>query len=55
MKAPADETAIDINSIINFYKKLTSSPIEIRNSIKNLSWDHQMKKVIDIVFESYKD
>ena len=55
MKAPADETAIDINSIINFYKKLTSSPIEIRNSIKNLSWDNQMKKVIDSVFESYKD
>lgn len=55
MKAPADETAIDISSIISFYRKLTLSPTEIRNSIKDLSWDNQMKKVVDDIFEDYKD
>lgn len=55
MKAPADETPIDIKRIITFYKDLTLSPTEIRNSIKHLSWDNQMKKVVDNVFENYKD
>lgn len=55
MKAPADDTAIDIKRIITFYKNLTLSPTEIRNSIKDLSWDNQMKKVVDDIFEDYKD
>lgn len=55
MKAPADETAIDISSIISFYRKLRLSPTEIRASINHLSWDNQMKKVVKSVFEDYKD
>jgi hypothetical protein len=55
MKAPADETAIDISSIISFYRKLTLSPTEIRASINNLSWNNQMKKVVESIFEDYKD
>ena len=52
LKAPADETPIDINNIISFYKQLSMTPIEIRESIKDLSWRNQMEKVIKSVFES---
>ncbi|WP_455664243.1 glycosyltransferase family 1 protein [Phocaeicola sp.] len=46
MKAPADESAIDINRILQFYKRLNSTPKQIRDSIKHLSWKNQMEKVI---------
>ena len=49
LKVPADETPIDINSIINFYRNMSISPIEIRESIKKLSWEEQMKIVLDNV------
>ena len=55
LKAPADETPIDINRIISFYQHLTLSPVDIRTSIEHLSWNHQMQKVIDCVFEDYTD
>lgn len=48
LKVPADESPINVNSIINFYQKLNITPLEIRNSIKSLSWEEQMKKVIAI-------
>ena len=47
LKAPADETAIDIDSIVSFYKRLSMSPEEIRNSISSLSWENQMKTVLN--------
>lgn len=47
IKAPANETAIDIPGLIAFCKKQTISPQEIRNSIRHLSWTEQMKKVCD--------
>ncbi len=50
LKMPADESAINIEEVIHFYQSLNSSPQEIRNSIENLSWKNQMKKVIDAVF-----
>jgi glycosyltransferase involved in cell wall biosynthesis len=46
VKAPADETAIDINSIVEFYKNISMSPKEIRDSILDLSWENQMKTVL---------
>lgn len=49
LKVPADESPIEINRIIEFYKKLDISPTEIRNSIQSLSWIEQMKKVIAIL------
>ena len=49
LKVLADETPIDINSIINFYRNLNMSPSEIRESIKNLSWEEQMKIVLNNV------
>ncbi len=52
LKAPADESAININGIIEFYQKLVMTPTEIRDSIKELSWKHQMEIVIKKTFES---
>ena len=52
LKVPADESPIDINSIISFYQSLSLTPIEIRDSIKDLSWKNQMEKVLKTVFES---
>jgi len=49
LKVPADETPVDINSIISFYKDLSMSPAEIRESIKDLSWEEQMKTVLNSV------
>ena len=49
LKAPADETPVDIGSIISFYRKLSMTSQEIRNSIEYLSWKNQMKHVINSV------
>ena len=47
LKAPADESAVDIGSIIMFHRQLSLSAQEIRDSIKDLSWKHQMEIVIN--------
>ena len=52
LKMPADETAINIDKIIEFYRTQPKTPIQIRDSIKNLSWKNQMKRVIDGVYSS---
>lgn len=52
LKMPADETAINIEKIISFYRKQAETPMQIRKSIENLSWKNQMKRVIDSVFPS---
>jgi hypothetical protein len=49
VKAPADETAIDIDSIVTFYKSISISPEEIRDSISSLSWENQMKTVLNSI------
>lgn len=46
LKAPADESAIDIKKIIDFYHTIHQSPGEIRDSIQHLSWKNQMNFVI---------
>lgn len=55
LKAPADETVIDIDHIITFYQHLTLSPEEIRASIQDLSWNNQMQKVVNYTFNSNSD
>jgi hypothetical protein len=52
LKATADESSIDIQKIISFYDQCTCTPLEIRNSIKNLSWKIQMQKVVDEVLNN---
>lgn len=49
LKVPADETAIDINSVIYFYRKQPFSSLEIRKSILSLSWETQMNKIINSI------
>ena len=49
LKAPADESPINIYDIIEFYRNNSMSSKDIRNSIKELSWEHQMEKVINEV------
>ena len=49
IKAPADETAIDIDNIVSFYNSISISPEEIRNSISSLSWKNQMKTVLNSI------
>ena len=39
---------VAFNSIIDFYRNLSMSPAEIRESIKDLSWEEQMKTVLKI-------
>ena len=46
LKVPADESAIPIQAIIDFYRKMTMTPQDIRNSIQDLSWKCQMERVI---------
>lgn len=47
LKEAADESAINIDRIISFYKNISMSPQEIRNSIKDLSWENQMRTVLN--------
>ena len=49
LKAPADDTPIDIANIIAFHRRLTVDAQEIRNSIAHLSWNRQMATVINSV------
>lgn len=49
LKAPADESPIDIHRIIDFYNSNKMSPIEIRESITDLSWKKQMEHIIEEV------
>ena len=47
LKVPADESPIDIHKIIDFYHQVNLSPEQIRGSIKNLSWENQMRIVVE--------
>ena len=48
MKAPADETPLDMESILRFYRSRPFVPAEIRASVEgSLSWKMQMQKVLD--------
>lgn len=46
LKAQADDSPINIQYIIDFYRSFKQSPQEIRDSVRHLSWKEQMQKVI---------
>lgn len=50
LKAPADETPINIQQIIDFVSHLDMTSDGIRQSVKHLSWKIQMQKVIQELF-----
>lgn len=49
MKAPADESPIDIRTVLDFIDNHTFTPQEIRNTVGSMSWKNQMKIVVDSV------
>ena len=50
IKAPADESPIDIQRIIDFMDHFNMKPEEIRRTVEHLTWKIQMQKVVDAVF-----
>lgn len=50
LKAPADESPIDIQKIVDFIDHFDMKPADIRKTVAHLTWKIQMQKVIDEVF-----
>ena len=50
LKAPADETPVDIQRIIDFVGGFTMQPEDIRQTVEHLQWNIQMQRVVDAVF-----
>ena len=50
IKAPADESPVNIKQIIEFIDNCNFNPEELRKSVEHLSWRCQMKKVISEIF-----
>jgi glycosyltransferase involved in cell wall biosynthesis len=51
LKAPADESPIDIQQIIDFVDHFTMKPENIRKTVEHLKWEIQMQRVLDAVFD----
>ena len=50
LKAPADETPIDIQKIVDFVHTHQWNPEDIRKTVEHLQWKIQMQKVVEAVF-----
>lgn len=50
LKAPADETPIDIQKIVAFIDHFEMKPEEIRCTVMHLTWKIQMQKVLETFF-----
>ena len=47
LKAPADESPLDIQQIIDFMDRFTMKPDEIRKTVEHLTWKIQMQTVVN--------
>jgi len=47
LKAPADDTPVNIQQIVDFMNHFTMKPEEIRKTVEHLAWKYQMKRVTD--------
>ena len=47
LKAPADESPVNIQHIIDFMDHFTMKPAEIRKTVEHLTWKIQMQKVVN--------
>ena len=47
LKVPADESPVNIASIVAFEEQLQMTPQEIRQTVEHLSWKVQMQKVVE--------
>ncbi len=52
LKAPADESPIDIQKIIDFTDHFSMTPAEVRKTVEHLMWKIQMQRVVDEVMNS---
>lgn len=50
LKAPADESPIDIQQIIDFMSNFSLKPERIRKTVEHLAWKIQMQRVVCEVF-----
>ena len=50
LKAPADESPVDIQQILDFMDHFAMKPEEIRKTVEHLTWKIQMQRVLDSVF-----
>lgn len=50
LKAPADESPVDIQQIVDFMDHFTMKPEDIRKTMEHLKWKIQMQRVLDSVF-----
>lgn len=46
LRVPADESPINVESLVEFYRHQTLTPQAIRSSISHLSWSEQMKPIV---------
>lgn len=49
LKAPADESPIDIQQIVDFMARFSMKPEEIRKTVEHLTWKIQMRRVVDAI------
>lgn len=49
LKIPADETPVDVEKMIRFFRKNPWNPAGIRATVRELSWQKQMEKVVQAV------
>jgi hypothetical protein len=54
LKAPADESPIDIQQIVDFVNTFKMKPEDIRKTVESLSWKIQMQKVVNAVYGNNK-
>jgi glycosyltransferase involved in cell wall biosynthesis len=50
LKAPADESPVNMQKIVDFMKDFSMKPEDIRKTVEPLQWKYQMQKVVDAVF-----
>ncbi len=51
MKAPADESPVDIRAVLDFIDSNHASPRDIRDTVAHLSWKNQMEIVVSQVMK----
>ena len=49
IKAPANDTPIDVSEIIRYIDNCKVEPLCIRQTVEHLSWKYQMRIVLDTV------
>jgi hypothetical protein len=46
LKAPADETPVDVEQMLAFIDSCSMQPVDIRHTVEHLTWKIQMENVV---------